>query len=171
MAIACDVVFAAPSLLQISNVTESNYSLLSQFVNTKYPLTEPIQLFDGSLKYRIAIVSDLDGDSVSSKESNTWISYFKQGYLTYNPNSNNVSIEWDPANNSVQLKSHFSLNGRGLELSELVTYNGQLITFDDKTGLVYIIESNILIPWVIVVDGDGRKTKGKQFINCNYLFT
>lgn len=164
VAILCDIVFGAPVVPEPQNttITKSEYNLLTQFVNTKYPLTDPILLPDGSLKYRIAIISDLDGDSISTQEPYTWISYFKQGHLIYNPNNNkNISIEWDSANNSIEFKSHISMNGRGLELSELVTYNGQLITFDDKTGVAYIIEGNVLIPWVIIVDGDGRRTIGK----------
>lgn len=170
-AILCDIVFGAPIEPGVQNttVTKPEYSLLSQFVNTRYPLTDPTLLSDGSLKYRIAMISDMDSNSVSTQEAHTWISYFKQGYLTYNPNNNrNVSIEWDPANNSIQLKSHFSVNGRGSELSELVTYNGQLITFDDKTGLAYIIEGNVLIPWIIIIDGDGRTTIGIRNIKIIY---
>lgn len=164
VAIACDIIFIAPLSIEPSNVAELNTNLLSQLVNTKYPLTDPIHVSDDSIKYRIAIVSDLDRNSESSMENNTWISFFKQGYLTYNPKNNNVIIEWDPSECTVKFKSHYSFDGRGLELSELVTFNGHLLTFDDKTGLVYIIENNFLIPWVITVDGDGHTATGKQLL-------
>ena len=34
-----------------------------------------------------------------------------------------------------ELKSHISENGRGVELSELVVFNGKLYTVDDRTGI------------------------------------
>lgn len=139
-----------------TNEIQSECDSTNQILNNKYPLTEPIL----SLKYRIAIISDLDSGSVSQNESNTWLSYFKQGYLTYSPGSNDIAIEWDTENSSKIFKSHLSMNGRGLELSELVTYNGQLITLDDKTGLVYIIDGDVLIPWVLLVEGDGHQVRG-----------
>lgn len=167
LTIASDLGLSAPTLSS-TNTTESEFcKLLSQFVNNKYPLTEPILNPDGSIKYRIAIISDLDRESISSTESYTWKSYFKRGYLTYNPQNNNVSIEWDSKILKDTITSHYSMNGRGLELSELVTYNGQLITIDDKTGLVYIISDNHLVlwPWVIVVGGNGRQTTGNYYNN------
>lgn len=156
-AIATDVVFGAPA----TSAPDSDCSLLEKLIDTRYPLTDPIVLPDGSVKYRIAIISDLDKNSVSPSESFTWISYFKKGYLIYNPASKNISIEWDnPTSNGDQLKSHLSDKGRGSELSELVTYNANLITLDDKTGLVYLVRDNILIPWVMVSSGNGLTTKG-----------
>lgn len=157
-----DLVLGAPTTLQVgSSITDLDCSLVSKIVDQKYPLTDPITLPDGSIKFRLAIISDLDADSVSSKEANTYISYFKEGYLTYNPANKEVSIEWD-ATSSKKFKSNLGVNGRGLELSELSTYNGQLLTFDDKTGLVYVIENSVLIPWVIVVEGNGRQKKGNK---------
>lgn len=160
VAVTSDIVFSAPTS-PVTNETEaSDCRLLQQYINNKYPLIDPVLLSDGSVKFRIAIISDLDGSSVSTNESNTWYSYFKQGYLTYNAQNKNVSVEWDSLEGT-QLKSDMSKNGRGLELSELVTFNGQLITLDDKTGLVYIFDNSVLIPWVIIGEGDGRQKNGK----------
>lgn len=153
VAVANNVVFSAPTT---PNELPTDPDLYNQTVNNKYPLTEPILDF----KYRIAIISDLDKNSKSKNETNTWLSYLKQGYLTYNPTENQVVIEWDSENSTKVFKSHLSMRGRGLELSELVTYNGQLITLDDKTGLVYVINGDVLIPWVILVEGDGRQKIG-----------
>lgn len=160
VAITSDIVLSAPTL-PATNGTASECHLLRQYLNNKYPLTDPIKMPDGSVKFRIAMISDLDGSSVSTKESNTWYSYFKQGHLTYNAKDKAVTVEWDSApDNGDQIKSDMSKNGRGLELSELVTYNGQLITLDDKTGLVYVFENKVLIPWVIVTEGDGHQKGG-----------
>jgi len=156
-AIATNIVFGAPA----TSVSDS--SLITQLINTTYPLTDPIMLPDGSVKYRIAIISDLDKNSVSPNESCTWISYFKKGHLTYSPANKKISIEWDDYTiKGDQLKSHLSENGRGSELSELVIYNANLITLDDKTGLVYLIQDNVLRPWVMVSAGNGLTAKGNK---------
>ncbi|XP_025207929.1 apyrase-like [Melanaphis sacchari] len=162
VAIATDIVFSAPTTSDPNTLTDSNCDLITQLIDSKYPLTDPVVLPDGSVKYRIAIISDLDGNSVSPDKAFTWISYFKKGNLTYNSVTKNITIEWDSTNNGNQFKSNLATSGRGLELSELVTYNGNLITLDDKTGLVYVIDDNNLIPWVLVVNGNGRKTKGMK---------
>lgn len=47
-----------------------------------------------------------------------------------------------------------------MELSELVTFNGKLLSFDDRTGLIYEIVNNKPIPWVLLTDGDGSVSKG-----------
>jgi len=155
-AIATSTVFGAPPL--------SATDLKTELIDTRYPLTEPILLPDGSFKYRIALIADLDEKSVSQDEADTWISYYKKGYLTYSPGNKNVLIEWDDATSKgFQLKSNLSENGRGLELSELATFNANLITVDDKTGLVYFIEkNNSLKPWVKVFSGNGQTGKGNN---------
>lgn len=155
MVVSVNIVFSAPSNL---SVTKPNCNRSSKTIDNKYPLTKPITLPDGSIKYRIAIISDLDRKSFNS--SNTWISYFLHGYLTHNPVNNHVSIEWDSVANTQRFQTHFSESGKGLELSELVTFNGHLLTIDDKTGLIYKINNSVLIPWVIIVNGDGFQTNG-----------
>ena len=48
-----------------------------------------------------------------------------------------------------------------MELSELVAFNGHLYSVDDRTGVVYRIEGNQAVPWVILPDGDGSVSKGQ----------
>lgn len=43
-----------------------------------YPLTPPVYSDRGYVKYRIALVSDLDTNSKHPTEKNTWISYLKK---------------------------------------------------------------------------------------------
>lgn len=43
-----------------------------------------------------------------------------------------------------------------MELSELVVYDGRLLTFDDRTGIVYEIVGDNIIPWVLLMDGNGK---------------
>lgn len=49
-----------------------------------------------------------------------------------------------------------------MELSELVVFDGKLLSFDDRTGLVYqIVDNNKAIPWILLTDGDGHISKGE----------
>lgn len=128
------------------------------YYNATYPLTPPYKTPLG-LRFRIAIISDLDQDSKSKTETNQWISYLKKGYLTYNPMSSYVSVIWDDTE-PLKLQSSIAQGGRGMELSEIVTFNGKLYVFDDRTGIVYHLDNEKVIPWVIVTDGDGKTSKG-----------
>ena len=56
---------------------------------------------------------------------------------------------------------YVSLSVPGMELSELVVFNGHLYSVDDRTGVVYRIEGQQAIPWVILPDGDGSVSKGQ----------
>jgi soluble calcium-activated nucleotidase 1 len=47
-----------------------------------------------------------------------------------------------------------------MELSELVWFNGKLLSPDDRTGVVFSIEDGLAIPEYILMDGNGRTTKG-----------
>ena len=126
-------------------------------INRTYPLTKPIHTRNG-LMYAIGIITDLDKKSKSAKKDNTWNSFYKKGYLTWTPSQNSVSVSWD--NDDMTLSSTLGMKGRGMELSELVVYDGKLLSFDDRTGAVYIIEKDIVYPWLILMDGDGKNTKG-----------
>lgn len=124
--------------------------------NDTYPLSAP-QRTPGGIRYRIAIIADLDTES-RAQEENTWFSYLKKGYLTLSDNGDKVTVEWDK-DHSV-LESHLAEKGRGMELSELVVFNGKLYSVDDRTGVVYQIEGTKAVPWVILSDGDGTVGKG-----------
>jgi len=125
--------------------------------NHLYPLT-PAHRKGGTTTYRIAVVEDPDTGSRRGQD-NLWVSSLKYGYLTItDPPVQTASLIWDQED--VSLSSSLSTGGRGMELSELVVFNGGLITVDDRTGVVYRIEDGKVIPWVILSDGDGSKTKG-----------
>ncbi|XP_055375316.1 soluble calcium-activated nucleotidase 1 [Condylostylus longicornis] len=131
--------------------------LIEDSYNATYPLSTPI-LIRGSPTYRIAIVADLDTNS-KVKDKDEWRSYMKNGFLSYNSQKKSVVITWEETEPS-ELVSSYSLKGRGMELSELVTFNGKLFTVDDRTGLIYEIVKGKVIPWVILPDGDGSIAKG-----------
>lgn len=129
---------------------------VDEHLDSTYPLTNPQKIPQGT-QFKIAIVTDLDTDSKSEAKSNTWLSYLKYGNLTIS-DSYNVNIQFD--SKSVELTSRMSEGGRGMELSELVVFNGKLYTVDDRTGIVYEIFNNKVIPWVILTDGNGKELKG-----------
>ena len=126
--------------------------------NYTYPFSAPI-ISNGMITYRIGIIADLDQSSYKSESKNTWRSYYKKGYLSYNEKKNSIAISFDEGQ-PMELVNHYALNGRGMELSELVTFNGKLLTFDDRTGFVLELINGKVIPWLLLMDGDGNSVKG-----------
>ncbi|XP_060945564.1 soluble calcium-activated nucleotidase 1 isoform X2 [Limanda limanda] len=124
--------------------------------NDTYPLSLPERTPQGT-RYRIGVIADLDTNSRSDKKL-TWFSYLRRGYLLVSNSGDKVAIEWDE--DRVVLESHLSEKGRGMELSELVVFNGKLYSVDDRTGVVYHIDGDKAVPWVILPDGDGSVAKG-----------
>uniref|UniRef100_A0A3P9LSW6 Soluble calcium-activated nucleotidase 1 n=2 Tax=Oryzias latipes TaxID=8090 RepID=A0A3P9LSW6_ORYLA len=124
--------------------------------NSTYPLSPPERTPHG-VRYRIAVIADLDTASRSSKDQ-TWFSHIKRGYLAVLDGASGLEVEWDA--DTVTLESQLSERGRGMELSELQVFNGHLYSVDDRTGVVYRIEGGRAIPWVILADGDGSVSKG-----------
>ncbi|XP_037546164.1 soluble calcium-activated nucleotidase 1 [Nematolebias whitei] len=124
--------------------------------NDTYPLSPQEKTWDG-VRYRIGVIADLDTASRSSKDQ-TWFSYMKRGYLTISDSTDRLKVEWDAE--AVMLESNLAEKGRGMELSELVAFNGHLYSVDDRTGVVYRIQGSRVIPWVILPDGDGSVSKG-----------
>lgn len=132
------------------------------------------------------MISDEDRKS-GSYAKNHWSSFYLQGYLTYYPSTRRVEIKFDEYKHKVT--NRFANNKRGLELSELIVFNGKLYTCDDKTGIIYeLTESNStveistldskdplninynntykLIPSLIIADGDGRQD---EVFKCEWL--
>ncbi len=126
--------------------------------NDTYPLSPPERTPQGT-RYRIGVIADLDTSSRSDKKL-TWFSYMRRGYLLVSRSGDKVAVEWDA--DRVVLESHLSEKGRGMELSELVAFNGKLYSVDDRTGVVYHIDGDKAVPWVILTDGNGNVAKGRH---------
>lgn len=127
--------------------------------NSTYPLSTPVQKSNGVIEYRLAVVTDLDHASKIDGEKHTWRSYMKHGALRLNTVDYSKSeIEWEK--DSFGLKSTLSQGGRGMELSDLAVFNGQLYSVDDRTGVVYRINGTAAVAWVMLPDGDGHESKG-----------
>ncbi|KAM9394316.1 soluble calcium-activated nucleotidase 1 [Pholidichthys leucotaenia] len=129
---------------------------LDSHYNDTYPLSPPERTPQGT-RYRIGVIADLDTSSRIDNKM-TWFSYMRRGYLLVSQSGDKVAVEWDA--DRVVLESHLSEKGRGMELSELVVFNGKLYSVDDRTGVVYHIDGNKVVPWVILSDGDGSVAKG-----------
>ncbi|XP_074649447.1 soluble calcium-activated nucleotidase 1-like isoform X2 [Tubulanus polymorphus] len=131
--------------------------------NNHYPLSQRVKTENGFL-YKIAIISDLDQESRNKTLSNTWFSYIKYGRLFVHERLTDVSIKWDEKIDSIV--SHVGSKGRGMELSELIVFNGRVYTCDDRTGIVYEIHKKHVVPWVILSDGNGLNEKG---FKCEWM--
>ena len=134
--------------------------------NSTYPLSKVrVHGGDSAKEYQIALIADLDTDSKLANSS-LWYSYLLLGTLTHYTEDDVVKIDWQ--DNPIKLKSPLSSNNRGMELSELIVFNGKLYTCDDRTGIVYeILDSgNKILPWVILNDGNGSSSKG---FKCEWM--
>uniref|UniRef100_A0A915MQU0 Apyrase-like protein n=1 Tax=Meloidogyne javanica TaxID=6303 RepID=A0A915MQU0_MELJA len=115
---------------------------------------------DGRIQYQIAVVSDLDHDSKFDGKKNTWRSFVRRGRLYFHPELLTAQIQWNEEE-SVALYSQLSSGGRAMELSDLAVFDGNLLTVDDRTGVIYKIDNfNTMIPWAFLNDGPGNTTKG-----------
>ena len=111
---------------------------------------------------KLVIVSDLDQASAVDGKKPTWRSIFKRGTLKHFKNHDGViySIDWEP---DVNLIGGIGEEGRGMELSELQTWQGKLMSFDDRTGIAYEITKDMkAIARYILMEGDGLQPKGQK---------
>ncbi|VDO95963.1 unnamed protein product [Soboliphyme baturini] len=126
--------------------------------NDTYPLSAPFSSKDG-IWYKIGAVSDLDTNSKSKSGKHLWRSYMLHGKLFVSNDHKEVKIVWDK--NVIQLNGGYAHGGRAMELSDLKTFNGRLYSIDDRTGILYRIENDsVVLPWVVLPDGDGKQAKG-----------
>lgn len=157
-AISLLILFYYHWVTRSSEVEDHKWSHMLRTYNATYPMSTPVKKGD-LVTFRIGIVTDMDTATKSEVKPHTWNSYFKTGYLSYNPSKQYVVINWDKRA-PILLSSTYSQKGRGMELSELVVYDGKLFTFDDRSGMIFEILNNKVIPWCILSDGNGHMEKG-----------
>ncbi len=137
--------------------------------NATYPLSTPT-ITERGMRYRVAMIADLDEASKVADRKDTWRSYLKRGHFFYDSDAGKAAFEWDEGG-PVELTGTTSSGGRGMELSELVVFDGKLLTVDDRTGIVYQVDGSKVIPWQILSDGPGTETKGfKSETGVTFLF-
>lgn len=107
------------------------------FYNSVYPLTEPVR--KGALiKYKILAIADLDTSSKFPGGDSKFVSYLLKGHLTVNEDLKQADLEFDYEPS--EISTQYSYGDRGMELSELVIFNGKLYSCDDRTGIIYEIK-------------------------------
>lgn len=128
--------------------------------NATYPFTGRVIDEQGFIHMKLALISDPDRRS-KKQDGKTWTAKLQFAELI-------LDAEWRQANfvlrDSCEIETHFSFDGRGCELSELIAYNGKFYTIDDRTGIVYELilrcPDPVLIPWLILSDGAGNVNRG-----------
>lgn len=108
-------------------------------------------------EYPFEIIADLDKKAISGDKKNTFVSNIQLGSVYV---LNNTIVDIVLSSESFDIVTKYSFNGRGAELSELLFFHDKLYTFDDKTGIIYDVERDKLVPWVILSDGAGNDTNG-----------
>ncbi|KAH7650229.1 hypothetical protein FG379_000470, partial [Cryptosporidium bovis] len=106
------------------------------------------------------LVADLDLKSRPEKNEKNYKSFYKKGSIVQDGNGD-YRIVWDER---VSLFSGYNEFGRGMELSELINFNGMMLAGDDRTGILFEILSDgkKLAPRYILSEGDGMNSKGMK---------
>ncbi|GMF32880.1 unnamed protein product [Phytophthora fragariaefolia] len=126
--------------------------------------------------FGIVIVADLDKKSKDeSSKKPQFVSYIMHATLKVTPGSASAQQKRDSYAVTFGEETKFttSMNeaGRGFELSELAWFNGKLLAFDDRTGIVFRLKNFESpsatkplqgIPEHIVMEGDGVAGKGQK---------
>jgi len=116
--------------------------------------------------FRIAVIADLDQKS-KKENGKQWFSYYMTASVKrheLDATSSSYEIAWD---DPAEVTTSHNEAGRGCELSELVEFNDQLFTFDDRTGIMFEIKNTetstrsagtaapMLVPRHIFMEGSG----------------
>lgn len=105
--------------------------------------------------YRVGLVADMD--KVSKIDHGAWMSVYKTLVIERTLDGKyrlQRMLEETP------LVSRLGEGDRGMELSELLYFHGKLIALSDRTGVIYEIRQDKLVPLWIVPDGDGHSEVG-----------
>eukprot|EP01066_Platyproteum_vivax_P010045 Platyproteum_vivax@DN4470_c0_g1_i2.p1 len=111
------------------------------------------------------MVADLDQQSSVAGNKLKFKSYLKKGYIIRDPESLEMSLQWGP---ELPIFSLHNEGGRGMELSELVFWNGKLLGVDDRSGIIFELmydqSRNALsvAPRHVIAAGDGNIDKGMK---------
>ncbi|CAJ0583702.1 unnamed protein product, partial [Mesorhabditis spiculigera] len=133
----------------------NNFQLLNSYNDA--PLSMPVKANDGMMEYSIAIITDLDTESAVI-EGKYWRSWLKKGTLRFDAANLRCSLKWGLQDRDIELKATLANGGRAMELSDLAVFNRKLLTIDDRTGVVYQIVGNEVIPFALLLNGPGNVT-------------
>ncbi len=108
--------------------------------------------------YKVGMVADMDRVSkINVAKNSAWMSIFKTLTLRRNAVDGSYGVEWLE---EVPLVSRLSEADRGMELSELLYFHDKLLSFSDRTGVIYEIRELKLVPLWILSDFDGNSEDG-----------
>ncbi|CAJ0590934.1 unnamed protein product [Cylicocyclus nassatus] len=102
-----------------------------------------------------------DSDKKARIEKYQWEAVRRRGTLLLSPDWQEAQVEW-MRKSDVHIQSLYSYKGRGMEMSDLVKFNGHILAPDDKTGIIFAIENDKAVPWVILSSGSGNSTQGMK---------
>nr|BAN41536.1 apyrase precursor, putative [Entamoeba invadens] len=110
-----------------------------------------------STKFQVIFVSDNDKynkglDTYGVSKVGFGHIEFKDGQWTFTPNDAK----------KFEVKALYQYNKRGTEFSEIISYNGELYVFDDKTGIGHKLDTvnKKVYPRLIMADGMGNLVTG-----------
>lgn len=121
--------------------------------DARYPLSPFIDNPTETI-FNFASVADLDAASSSSRNgTQEWVTYVLKGKLKYNKLEKIYSIERNKDHEIAH--GSFAFDDRGMELSELITYDNRILAVDDKSGILYEQTGEIFTPRLLLPNGDG----------------
>ncbi|KDO18889.1 hypothetical protein SPRG_15841 [Saprolegnia parasitica CBS 223.65] len=117
--------------------------------------------------FAMGLITDLDTRSKEVDDGTpAWHALFQRALLVRDADGR-YSVEWCDA---VTITTDVNEDGRGFELSELAWFEGRLLTFDDRTGMIFELTNFALnatgplqaTPLVAIKAGDGTVAKGAK---------
>jgi soluble calcium-activated nucleotidase 1 len=135
-----------PSHSPTSPLTSHELAESAQFnrYNSAYPLSAP-RRSQTHTEFRVALIADMD---TNSKKEDSFVSYLLRARIRIA--NDRRSVTYTPeSGGAAELHSAYAYGDRGMELSELVVFNGKLYTCDDRTGIVYeVLLREKLLEWL-----------------------
>ena len=101
-------------------------SAIRRSYNDTYPLTAPVSI-GKDRKFKICIIADPD---TASRQQDQYYSNLLFGHLVINDAEGVAKVSFNER--SENIKSGYSLSGRGMELSDIIVYDGNVLTVDDR---------------------------------------
>lgn len=115
-----------------------------------------------STEFKVILVIDNDKSSKNVKKNGEieFLSRIEYGILQQG------SPQWTykPLDGGFELSTKLNYDGRGNELSELVQFYDNVYAFEDKTGVVSVVDRvhEDTYPFVIIADGNGYEENGAK---------
>lgn len=106
------------------------------------------------------LVADLDLKSRPGSGETNYKSLFQKGSIVQD-DKGIYKVKWGE---KVELKSGYNEYGRGMELSELISFNGMILAGDDRTGIIFEItdDGKNVVPRYVLSEGNGKTSKGMK---------